>query len=477
MPRKKRELSFHKEGRCWFKYRQKVRHYLNPRGCRKGDNEAYQEALRNWKLKLAQLEAEEKPSTVNTWKVAEAMGEVMRGGEKATPYSDEFLQQVFLQGRQAEREAMAQREAFAAENTDEPMINIPLKQLAPDTVFFASDYSDIKPLADPKKSKTKRDTRIRSVIADFVADKVALVRAGSLSAASAGDYKTVLAEFLHFSTQCDRLDINDVDSELLKAYKKEQFKRAGLKDGHKNKISPRTAHKRLSLLATFLKNLYADELLDQLPRTLANGFASVKVEKPTPAYWTLDEIHEIYKSSSPLLKVATRLFCECGYTPACVSSLSWETLDAETRIIDRTRKKTGVRQIHRLSKSTLKMLQEISTTTTGLILTLDGSPLLKRSISDNGGLKDSHDELANQFRSLKRRIKLKTNGRGMKTYRKNSSDYLAKNFKPEIAKRFLGHSRGQEAAYFDDHVAEEYYAATSTISGYFGFDALDTIGE
>src|SRR4051812_47332651 len=71
MPRK-RELSWHKQGRCWREYCGGIMYYMDPRGVNKTDDGAYALALANWQLKLAELEAEEKPSVVANLKLLDA---------------------------------------------------------------------------------------------------------------------------------------------------------------------------------------------------------------------------------------------------------------------------------------------------------------------------------------------------------------------------------------------------------------------
>jgi integrase len=59
--------------------------------------------------------------------------------------------------------------------------------------------------------------------------------------------------------------------------------------------------------------LWDEELITDLPRKIAK-YANVKIPKPKPRFFTLDEIHLLYDRGEPFQRLILLLGLNCGYT-------------------------------------------------------------------------------------------------------------------------------------------------------------------
>lgn len=438
MPRK-RELTYHKQGRCWRKYRNGKRYYLDPRGVRKSDAQAYEQALANWQALLTELEADE-----------------LLGISR--PYSQSDVKRIARQTLPVDCHKC---------------------DVAPEIVAvsltMASDYSALLPSL-ASNGLAVGDTSLEALKAYYLGERRAEVNAGLISAKMYAEHSAKLDDFQSFASHFQRTDINNVDTDLLTAYRREQMNRIS-KAKADGGISKATARKRLQIVQRFMTWAYKVEALKELPRILLSDFAKIKLNPPKPTFYTPDEVRTLFDAASPRLQAAMMLACNCGFTQADVATLTWDMIDAKTRILKRERSKTGVESQHRLWPSTLKALRSISKAKAGVIFNGPRGPLLQQTVGDDGKVK-LYDQIFIDYRGLKRKLNLDDDARTFKHIRKSAANEIAKGFqdKPYLTDQFLSHSVGAMkkhyvAQHFDelftacDYLESVYQLGVETLAG------------
>lgn len=322
-----------------------------------------------------------------------------------------------------------------------------------DVASFATDDSSLPNELAAVNGSTINDRTIAGLLRVYLSEKRADVQAGSISAKMYAEHSAKLEDFADFAKHFQRFEINQVDSDLLAAYRTQQLEGIG-KAKTDGGISRSTARKRLQCVHRFLTWTYKREALGNLPRVLVGDYQTVKRTAPNPLWYTPKEIKNLYKNSSPRLRAAILLGLNCGYTQVDVATLTWEMIDQKTRVVSRKRNKSGTASEHRLWPFTLKALQAISPNRTGLVLTGPRGPMVQSEVLPDDRIK-LHDQLFIDFRGLKRKLEIQTDPRSFKHLRKSAANEVKKKYQetPHLTTLFLAHSKKG----MDKHYAGKHY--------------------
>lgn len=335
--------------------------------------------------------------------------------------------------------------------------------------YFASDYSSLS--SDLSATAVLDQTTVAGLTGSYLEEKRLEVDAGQISAKMYAEHKAKLEDFEKFSKHFKKESLEEIDDSLLAKYRSEQLKLTTKEKGQGG-ISKPTARKRLATLKRFLDWAYSRGALENLPRVLLSDYGKIKLDPPKPDFYSPGEIDDIYDAASPMLQAAMLCGLNFGYTQTDVASLSWEMINRRKRIVSRDRQKTGTTQKHWIWAITLGALLDKSRSKSGLILTgSDGEPLVRDEIGSDGKLK-IYDQIAGEFRKVKRKLGMTKDKRGFKHLRKSAANEIAKKYqdKPYLVDQFLGHSVGAMKKHYVNQHFDELYEACEYLDGVYNLE-------
>ena len=228
--------------------------------------------------------------------------------------------------------------------------------------------------------------------------------------------------------------------------------------------------------------------IDNIPRNL-DEFRKVKVPPPQAQAYTKEEFLLLLKNASPRMQLYLLMAVNCGYTQKAIGDLTYDMIDLDTGMIDRSRSKVektaDVPQKSKLWPSTLALLNKLRTDECGsdrVILSSKGQPLVWHKLRDGTDKLTGSDSVQTGFDRLRRRCKY-PKGRSFKTVRSTGSD-LIKNRYPhaktktnsELFDMYLAHSPGPMVQSYDPGDWTELFEATDWVGKELGIaESLDSL--
>jgi len=309
------------------------------------------------------------------------------------------------------------------------------------------------PKATPEPDGHATNTNLADAIERFLAEKRTECLVGNRSAGNTNEFRVKLHAFLGACVAAGVTDVQNVNADLLSRYRNAQL--ALLNTDNPNHLSPHTIKRRLGYVASFLHWCYENEILDRLPRNLTR-YSRVPIPKPTPEFFTIEEVRTLYQNADPILRAYILLAANCAYTQSDIASLQWEHINVGSRILTKYRTKTEtttanqVQSSYRLWPITLSTLQEVSTSKSGLILVSKHGTALYRSrlSADNGAV--NYDLVGRRFKTLRKKLGGEYTSKPFKLLRKTSANLIAERYqdKPHIRDLFLGHAIAGMSAHY-----------------------------
>jgi hypothetical protein len=183
-----------------------------------------------------------------------------------------------------------------------------------------------------------------------------------------------------------------------------------------------------------------------------------------------DEIKKLYDHASGKLRLFILLGLNCGYTQIDVSTLSHDMLCLDTGTTVRDRHKTGQPQEHKLWKSTLRLLRQHMTNSSGSSLCLlnkNGTRLV-REVINSEGTPYRVDSIACAF-SRNRAKCIITDRRGFAVLRKTGADAIAKQYQemPWLVDLYLAHAEKKMKRYYARTHYDLLHEATDWLGHHF----------
>lgn len=430
-------LTYYKPRKCWRKkYRGKA-YYLGRGGVKKTDEAAYETAVAEWEAikRYADGEGPEPFTASGEFNPAEydrRLGEFLAIRHKLT-------NQATKEGRAVDPEIVA---------------------------HMASDYARLAITAKVGIRTPSGDVPLTDLFAEYLRQREGKVRLGDLSVKQYAQDKSILKDFEGFAKNYGLSMLSEIEGPTLQLYREAQDKLASHPEAAQ-RISRITARKRLQTVNKVWRWAYKNEYLDRLPRILDSDYAKMKIERPAPTFWTVDEIRKLFSEASQRTKLYIALACNCGYTQREIASLCWNMID-DAGVITRSRPKSKQPQVHKLWPITLELLRAESKSTTGLcLLSEQGNELVALEVRASGAI-NHNDAIRLAFNRTLKKCKLESTGRTFKNIRKTSANALAEQFEDNrIVDVFLAHSdRAMRIHYADDHY-KKYFAAIDWLESFY----------
>lgn len=292
------------------------------------------------------------------------------------------------------------------------------------------------------------ENRISVLIEKYLAQRLADAEKGNLSFKMYDEDRRVVEIFKSFLAvnypTC--VFVEQISASVLNLYRDKQTELC---------TSQVTLKKRLESVRKWLSWLIDRNYLKELPKDLSH-YARVRIEKPRPTFFSLEEVRSIYVKSSDLMKACISLGLNAGFTQKDCSTLTAEMIDWETGILARDRNKSGVPMQAKLWPETIFQLKKVGHfDKPPLLRNTVGNPLVLETVGKNGKLTVT-DSINIMFRLLK------VNGKSFKHLRKTAANEIEK-MNPALTSLFLAHSTvGMKAAYVGRHF-EELYVLTDKL--------------
>lgn len=271
----------------------------------------------------------------------------------------------------------------------------------------------------------------------FLLRKREQVDAGEMTA---GRYDPLRGHLYHFRdwlgatvsvTSMTSKIVADYHTELLNGIRQEKWSNDYAKD-------------RLNVVKTFIRWLWSNEIIENLPRVLGEKNQLVISRRITvPEVFSIDEVKELLTTATTRTRLYLLIMLNTGMTQKDISDLKQSEVDWKNGTITRKRSKTathvGVPTVcYKLWKETFRLLrQERSSDLTRVLVNQDGGPLKVEALDAAGKLLKI-DNVASAFSRLRRLTEI---NKPLKLFRKTSATLLrsAKEYSG-VEVLFLGHS-------------------------------------
>lgn len=221
----------------------------------------------------------------------------------------------------------------------------------------------------------------------------------------------------------------------------------------------------------FIEWLYEQEIIEHRPRNLNRTYARVKLPKPSPLFFTADEVRKIFDAATPRTKLYVALAVNCGYTQIDIATLTHGMVDWTKGVIVRNRNKSGVPQVHKLWSGTMDLLRSQMTAETrdGLMLIDEnGNQLVRQRIGDKGHIV-TNDAIKLAFDRTMKRVEMDKDPRRFKVFRKTSSNEIERAFPeyPHLASDFLAHGETATKRYYVVKHHDQLFRAIDHLSNFY----------
>ena len=258
----------------------------------------------------------------------------------------------------------------------------------------------------------------------FLDSREALVKVGKLSAARLVSLRIHLKKFQEWIG--GTTSVKEIDGPTLIKYK-------AYVDAD---CESRTAGHRLEAVKTWVKWLWATEVIQTLPRAFQSGELKIAKSAPEIKTFTLDQIKTLLAKASQRTRLYCLLALNTGVYQIDLCDLKPDEIDLENGTITRRRSKTRKhpnppRVTYKLWPQTLELLkQEMTTEGERALIGENGRPLVVQAVDGK-----KTDAVRSAFNRLLKKTGLKGS---FKLFRKTSASLLADSQWPDVYDLFLG---------------------------------------
>jgi integrase len=286
--------------------------------------------------------------------------------------------------------------------------------------------------ADPERT-------VQAQVDAWLQKQQSIVRIGGMTAARFANIQKCIRYFSAFIGES--ADVKAIDADALEGFHnfclaKIADKRQGVEGGW----SPSYARAVFTFARSFIRWLAGRGIIPTPANLISRGFCFGSTVERVDV-WTAEEVREILRAATGLLKLALLLMLNCGMTQKDVADLRDDEVDWHRGRIIRKRSKTRDQKNapevnYRLWPSTFTLLKKHRSGSECVLLTARGSPLIRKTLED--GKFVAYDMLASYYNRMKKPEGFR---KPMKLLRKTSASLLESH---EVYGRFtslfLGHA-------------------------------------
>jgi hypothetical protein len=322
---------------------------------------------------------------------------------------------------------------------------------------MATDYGRLPSRAPVVSLAKVAETSIPKLVEIYLNMRRAEAESGQFTVQMYGEFKTSLEDWAGFAAYQKRKTITEVDSDLLASYRAHQLYLTTLKKPSGG-IGPHLARKRLQHVKRFITWADEHDLLERFPKVLNRKYAQVKLPKPKPQFFAVDEVRAYFESSPKPMKLFISIALNGGFTQKDIATLTHSMFDHKKSVIQRERSKTEVPQVCKLWPVTSELLRSQMTKGSGddlLLLGSKGNPLTTERIRDDGNIVLT-DTIKLAFDRVKKKLGTYGDGKGFKLFRKTGANDIEKEYQefPHVRDLYLAHSSRNRVA---DHYVKRHF--------------------
>ncbi len=319
--------------------------------------------------------------------------------------------------------------------------------------FFAVERAVWKDRLDREGPRVEADQTLAAHADRFKAGKQNEAAAGALTLSRVHTVSKHLQEFLeHAGGARSASSVTGAD---LSSFRSLLLAKVAARE-----MSEATANNKLTTAKSFVKWLWQNDALAELPRLLdgrSNGLA-IKVNPPSQIItFQPVEIRKLFSVASGWLRLYMLLTLNTSMTQTDMSDLTWSEFDSESGRICRQRSKTRdhhdvPRVSYQLWPETLELLRKHAAAPGGerVLLNRNGKPLVQVTLLPDGRLQKS-DAVRSAFSRAAKKADIDTQ-KSFKNLKKTSATLLYDH--PQfngVKDHFLGHA--------PQSMAQKHYAA------------------
>jgi integrase len=231
-----------------------------------------------------------------------------------------------------------------------------------------------------------------------------------------------------------------------------------------NKCAPGYARDRMASVRAFIRWLWGQDAIEQLPKNIDSNELKIARRTVTPKTFEVAEIKELLGLSSGRTRLYILLGLNCGMQQKDISDLKTTDVAWRDGTITRKRSKTQKHQCvptvtYQLWPETMALLREFRSDSDVVLLNRNGDRLLQERLEEDGSYKKS-DNIKNAYERVIRKASF---SKPFKLLRKTSATLIdAEERFRGLDELFLGHAPST--------IAKKHYTAT-------GRSALDAALE
>lgn len=443
---KKYKLTWHKQTKRWRK-RYKGKDYYFPFGTSKTDEKGYKLALESWEHLKGELDGDHERDFKRAVELRERIlswywdsDDPVAFGLPPTEYYD----------WDREFEQVIQEELAEIEENERKARSLSLAQLQIHIDPLYGQSEEVKriwrerypALMEDRTQQTDQQPQFITAsrhIDAFLKIQKMRAKSGQITVAH---LQTLNARFESIRTFLGNTTAKQINSRTFSSF------HAHLLDQiEQEKISPLYARHLMAELRKFVKWLYAEEIIEELPRVLMadNRQFTFNVTPRAIATFEVSELHELLENASERTRLYLLLMMNTGVTQNDISDLRHKDVDWKKGTITRKRSKTHRHEAvptvtYKLWKPTLRLLRKHrSGDKERVLVNENGQPLRNRRMRPNGTT-TNFDNIRKAYDRLTKKLKIKK-PKTLKQIRKTSASILETHETfGRYAAHFLGHA-------------------------------------
>lgn len=231
--------------------------------------------------------------------------------------------------------------------------------------------------------------------------------------------------------------VNENDWQRFNVHLRSQVKAGAFKSGHAGKLQTEARK--------FVRWAWNMRMIDALPRNLEDCGISFTEETPAIPTFTKEEVRTLIDHATGQLKLHLLLMANTGATQIDISDLRHDQIDLKTGTISRKRSKTSDHEnvpvvTWKLWRTTVSELKKHLSSDPEIALLTTSGKRWKRSALKEGDKEKKTDNIATNFRRLRKKTSFCGPGKSLKVFRKTSASLIDDSEHAGLAPLFLGHS-------------------------------------
>lgn len=455
MPRK-RELTWHEPRKCWKKKRDGRQYYLGKGRCTsKSDEEGYRAALDEWKDIQRQLDQQrdERRAREESAQIVTEQQRLLAVAERA---------RLLATSNERALQTMRMQYPVAAMGGTLPVASNTLRYPTESNIERMEEVClAVNAIGDMLEEEASHLGRLGlgALIDRFIEVQDQRARSRQIAASTAEQYRTSMTALRRWCEQEQYTDTTQLTAEVFSRYRSAQLREIELN------VAPRTVRDRLLKAKQFAEWLYMEQHIDMIPRTLVKGYTKVKMARPVPKHWEVEELREIWAHADARTRLYMALALNCGYTLVDLGTLEKSHIDFGQGIIRRMRHKTDVPQQHRLWLETIDLLRKnLNPRNDALALRSPKGAALWMELGYQKHVKHC-------WESAVKAAQVEESGRQFRHLRSTGAALIERGFpgNPELSSQYLAHSVKETKRFYTDQNLEKMWEALDWMRGELGF--------